>query len=238
MNKEAERIIPYQGLVVSCQALPDEPLYGSHHMMAMAMAAKEAGAAGIRAGGLEDIRAIKEAVGLPLIGLVKIQHENSGVYITPTLEDALAIHAAGADIVAVDGTGRPRPDGRSLAETIAGLKRAGAAVMADIATFEEGVLAAEWGADYVSTTLCGYTRETAGTPLPNLALLERLAAVLDVPVVAEGGISRPEQAAEALRLGAAFVVVGSAITRPQWIAARYVQAMRHTGSREAGETER
>ncbi|MBW4081503.1 N-acetylmannosamine-6-phosphate 2-epimerase [Paenibacillus sp. S150] len=238
MNKEADSVIPYQGLVVSCQALQDEPLYGSHHMVAMAMAAKEAGAAGIRAGGLADIKAIKEAAGLPLIGLVKIQHENSEVYITPTLEDALAIHAAGADIVAVDGTGRLRPDGRTLAETIAGLKRAGAAVMADIATFEEGMLAAEWGADYVSTTLCGYTRETAGTPLPNLDLLERLAAVLDIPVVAEGGISEPRQAADALRLGAAFVVVGSAITRPQWIAARYVQAMRGPVSGGSGEAER
>ncbi|MNO16799.1 putative N-acetylmannosamine-6-phosphate 2-epimerase [compost metagenome] len=225
MRTEAYSLIPYQGLVVSCQALEDEPLHGSHHMAAMARAAKQVGAVGIRAGGLEDIRAIKEAAGLPLIGLVKIRHENSEVYITPTLEDALAVHAAGADIVAIDGTGRLRPDGRSLADTIAGLKRAGAAVMADIATFEEGVMAAERGADYVSTTLCGYTRETGGTPLPNLGLLERLTAVLTIPVVAEGGICQPEQAAEALRLGAAFVVVGAAITRPQWIAARYVEAM-------------
>ncbi|MNP51866.1 putative N-acetylmannosamine-6-phosphate 2-epimerase [compost metagenome] len=104
--------------------------------------------------------------------------------------------------------------------------------MADIATFEEGVQAAAWGADYISTTLSGYTRETAGTELPNLALLERLAATLQVPVVAEGGICQPEQAAEALCLGAAFVVVGSAITRPQWIAGRYVEAMR--GASPAG----
>lgn len=227
-NKPA--MIPFQGLVVSCQALADEPLYGSHHMVAMARAAKEAGAAGIRAGGEHDIRAIKAEVDLPLIGLVKRQLPGSEVYITPTVEDALAMHAAGADIVAIDGTGRPRPDGRSLQETIAELRQAGVAVMADIATFQEGVQAAAWGADYVSTTLSGYTRETAGARLPNLELLERLAAALDIPVVAEGGICQPEQAAEALRLGAAFVVVGGAITRPQWIAARYVQAMRGAAS--------
>ncbi|WP_342564584.1 N-acetylmannosamine-6-phosphate 2-epimerase [Paenibacillus sp. FSL R7-0345] len=224
--------IPLHGLVVSCQALEHEPLHGTQHMAAMARAAKEAGAAGIRAGGTADIKAIKAETGLPVIGLVKKQTEGCEVYITPTLEAALEIHAAGADIVAIDGTGRPRPDGRSLQETVAGLKQAGVAVMADIATFEEGVQAAAWGADYISTTLSGYTRETAGTELPNLALLERLAATLQVPVVAEGGICQPEQAAEALCLGAAFVVVGSAITRPQWIAGRYVEAMR--GASPAG----
>lgn len=114
-------------------------------MAAMARAAKEAGAAGIRAGGVADIKAIKEETSLPVIGLVKQQTEGCEVYITPTLEDALDIHAAGADIVAIDGTGRPRPDGRSLKETIAGLKQSGVTVMADIATFEEGVQAAAWG---------------------------------------------------------------------------------------------
>ncbi|OMF90002.1 N-acetylmannosamine-6-phosphate 2-epimerase [Paenibacillus sp. FSL R7-0273] len=226
MDAGKKAAIPLHGLVVSCQALEYEPLHGSHHMAAMARAAKEAGAAGIRAGGVADIKAIKEETSLPVIGLVKQQTEGCEVYITPTLEDALDIHAAGADIVAIDGTGRPRPDGRSLKETIAGLKQSGVTVMADIATFEEGVQAAAWGADYVSTTLSGYTAETAGTELPDLSLLKKLAAALPVPVVAEGGICRPEQAAEALRLGAAFVVVGSAITRPQWIAGRYVEAMR------------
>ncbi|WP_042204112.1 N-acetylmannosamine-6-phosphate 2-epimerase [Paenibacillus camerounensis] len=226
MNAGKKAAIPLHGLVVSCQALEHEPLHGSHHMAAMARAAKEAGAAGIRAGGVADIKVIKAETGLPVIGLVKKQTEGCEVYITPTLEDALDIHAAGADIVAIDGTGRPRPDGRSLQETITGLKQSGVTVMADIATFEEGVQAAAWGADYVSTTLSGYTSETAGTELPNLSLLKKLAAALPVPVVAEGGICQPEQAAEALRLGAAFVVVGSAITRPQWIAGRYVEAMR------------
>ncbi|WNS41144.1 N-acetylmannosamine-6-phosphate 2-epimerase [Paenibacillus sp. MMS20-IR301] len=237
MREGSGSLILHQGLVVSCQALEDEPLYGSHHMVAMALAAKEAGAVGIRAGGLADIRAIKEAAGLLLIGLVKIQHENSEVYITPTLEDAIAVHAAGADIVAIDGTGRPRPDGRSLAAVLAEVKAAGIPVMADIATFEEGMQAAEWGADYISTTLSGYTAETQGIPLPNLDLLERLAAVLQVPVVAEGGICEPGQAAAALGLGAAFVVVGSAITRPQWIAARYVRAMQERADGSGAEAE-
>lgn len=225
MNIEAGLRVPYQGLVVSCQALEEEPLHGSQHMVVMALAAKEAGASGIRANGLLDIRAIKDAVSLPVIGLLKRQYEDSEVYITPTVADALAVRGAGADIIAIDGTGRARPDGLTLAETISQLKQAGVKVMADIATFQEGVLAEEWGADYVSTTLSGYTAETQGTVLPNLDLLKRLASTLKVPVVAEGGIYQPEQAAEALRLGASFVVVGSAITRPQWIAARYVKAM-------------
>lgn len=219
-------IIPWQGLVVSCQALEDEPLHGSAHMAAMARAAQSVGANGIRANSEADIRAIKAKVKLPLIGLRKRTVPGFSVFITPTLEDALSVHAAGADIVAIDGTGRPRPDGRTLEETVAALKSAGVPVMADIATFDEGVRAAQLGVDYVSTTLSGYTEDTADIVLPNMELLARLTAELEVPVVAEGGIHQPEQAAEALRRGAAFVVVGSAITRPQWIAARYAEAMR------------
>lgn len=218
--------IPSGGLVVSCQALPHEPLHGSAHMAAMARAAKEAGAAGIRAGGAEDIRAIREAASLPVIGLVKRQFPHSEVYITPTVEDAIAMFEAGADAVAIDATDRPRPDGLSLQETLRRLKDAGVRVMADVSTFEEGVQAEAWGADCVSTTLCGYTAGTAGTPLPNLGLVRRLSEALRIPVAAEGGIAEPAQAANALANGADFVVVGSAITRPQWIAARYVEAMK------------
>ncbi|MFC4596874.1 N-acetylmannosamine-6-phosphate 2-epimerase [Cohnella hongkongensis] len=219
-----------RGLVVSCQALEHEPLHGSHHMVAMARAARQSGAIGIRANGTADIRAIKTEIGLPVIGLVKRETAGFEVYITPTVEAALEVHRAGADIVAIDGTSRPRPDGLPLADVLKRLKQAGVRVMADISTYEEGLRAADWGADYVSTTLCGYTRETQETELPNLDLVGRLADALTVPVVAEGGIYEPSQAVEALRRGAAFVVVGSAITRPQWITERYTSAIRTYGA--------
>ncbi|MBW4080980.1 N-acetylmannosamine-6-phosphate 2-epimerase [Paenibacillus sp. S150] len=222
-------LIPLHSLVVSCQALEDEPLYGSAIMAAMARAAYMAGAGGIRAGGAADIAAIKRAVPLPVIGLVKITHPGYDVYITPTLEDALAIRRAGADIVAIDATDRKRPDGRTLGEVISALNKEGIPVMADISTYEEGVRAAALGADYISTTLCGYTEATSSRMLPDLELLGRLSVDLELPVVAEGGIKHPEQAAEALRRGASFVVVGGAITRPQQIAADYVRAINGAG---------
>ncbi|MFS0728210.1 N-acetylmannosamine-6-phosphate 2-epimerase [Paenibacillus sp. 1P07SE] len=232
----SKQLIPAGGLVVSCQALEDEPLHGSSHMAAMARAAKQAGAVGIRANSLADIRAIKAAVELPVIGLLKRQVEGYDVFITPTVEDAEAAAAAGADIVAIDATSRPRPDGKTLEETLALLGRRGIAVMADVSTYEEGLQAAGWGAEYVSTTLCGYTAATAATVLPNLDLVRRLAEQLDVQVVAEGGIYDPAQAATALQLGADFVVVGSAITRPQWIASRYVAAMQQVAEGRQSET--
>lgn len=221
-------LIPAGSLVVSCQALPLEPLFGMQHMSVMARAAKEGGAQAIRSNSPEDIRAIKKETGLPVIGLWKKDYEGSDVYITPTLEDALAVHDAGADIVALDATGRLRPGFLNLEQTITELKRRGIPVMADISTYEEGVLAVEYGADCISTTLAGYTPYSEG-PLPRLELVRRLSDKLDVPVIAEGGIWTPEQAGEALAHGAYCVVVGSAITRPQLITERYVSAM--AGSR-------
>ncbi|MDQ1910267.1 N-acetylmannosamine-6-phosphate 2-epimerase [Paenibacillus sp. GD4] len=217
-------MIPKRGLVVSCQALPYEPLYGSHHMAAMARAAGEGGACGIRANSPEDISAIREAVGLPIIGLWKRDYKGFDVYITPTLEDAIAVYEAGADIVALDATSRPRPDGLELAEVLRELKKRGIPVMADISTYEEGVNAAALGADYVSTTLSGYTPYSQ-TKLPNLDLVEQLSQVLEVPTVAEGGVSTPEEARSALDRGAHFVVVGSAITRPQLITAQFAASL-------------
>ncbi|RJE83973.1 N-acetylmannosamine-6-phosphate 2-epimerase [Paenibacillus sp. 1011MAR3C5] len=211
-------------LVVSCQALADEPLHGSSYMAGMARAVVEGGAGGIRANSPEDIRVIRSSVGLPIIGLWKRDYEGYEMYITPTVQDAIAVHEAGADIVAIDATGRPRPDGMSLQDSIAVLKDRGISIMADISTFEEGLHAAACGADYVSTTLAGYTPYSEG-PIPRLDLVARLADRLEVPVVAEGGIWTPEQAALALERGAWFVVVGSAITRPQLITAKYRAAM-------------
>jgi N-acylglucosamine-6-phosphate 2-epimerase len=193
-------------------------------MVVMAKAAKEGGAVGIRANSPEDIAAIRREVELPIIGLWKKDYAGYEMYITPTVDDAVAVFRAGAHIVALDATDRPRPDGLNLMQTIAELKRLGILVMADISTYEEGVKAAEWGADYVSTTLSGYTSYSQ-TKLPNLDLVSQLSKVLSVPTVAEGGISTPEEARQALEHGAYFVVVGSAITRPQLITARYAAAL-------------
>ncbi|MGV8909849.1 MAG: N-acetylmannosamine-6-phosphate 2-epimerase [Propionicimonas sp.] len=210
------------GLVVSCQALPGEPLFGPVFMTAMAATAARAGAVAVRVNGLADIEAVRSAkLGVPIIGLWKDGEQ--GVYITPTLEHALAVAAAGADIVALDATARPRPDGLSLAETIAAVhSRTGALVMADVATCEEGRAAAEAGADLVGTTLSGYTENTIDRRGADLDLVQHLAAALDIPVFAEGRIGTPDQAAEALRRGAWAVVVGGAITRPGAITSGFV----------------
>ncbi|MBM7580129.1 N-acetylmannosamine-6-phosphate 2-epimerase [Jeotgalibacillus terrae] len=216
-------IIPDRSLVVSCQALEDEPLHGSDTMVKMAFAAMQGGAAGIRANGIEDIKAISKAVDLPVIGLLKKDYPGNDIYITPTLEDALLVSQAGADIVALDATDRVRPDGRSLSETIGILKSKGILVMADISTFEEGIKAASFGVDFVSTTLSGYTPYSKALDGPDLDLVTKLANVLDVPLVAEGRISTPDEAVSALNAGAYFVVVGGAITRPQQITKKFTE---------------
>ncbi|MGW4816018.1 N-acetylmannosamine-6-phosphate 2-epimerase [Kitasatospora cineracea] len=215
-------------LVVSCQAYPGEPLRDPDAMRRMALAALEGGAAGIRAQGLADLRAIRAATDAPLIGLWK--DGASGVVITPTAGHVRQVAATGAEIVALDATARPRPDGRPLAESFAAAHEAGALVMADVATFEEGLRAAESGADLVGTTLSGYTDDSPHLPGPDLELVSRLAAALDVPVVAEGRIHTPAQAGSALEAGAFAVVVGTAITHPttltRWFAAEVDAAHR------------
>jgi len=214
------------GLIVSCQALPDEPLYGSEIMARMAIAAQAGGAAGIRANTPQDIAAISAAVDLPIIGLYKVEMTGFAVYITPTVADALAVAKAGADIVAIDATNRPHPEG-STAEFIRTVKDAtGCPVLADISTEDEAVAAEEAGADLVSTTMSGYTPYSPQQEGPDLDLVRRLAKRLRVPLIAEGRISTPEQTRAALDAGAYAVVVGGAITRPQQITARFVRAIR------------
>jgi len=211
-------------LVVSCQAYPGEPMRDPDTMRRVALAAVQGGASGIRAQGLADIAAIRKAVDLPLIGLWK--DGNDDVFITPTLDHALAVARAGAHIVALDGTARPRPDGRSLAETVAAVhEQTGALVMADCSTVDEGIAAAEAGADLVGTTLAGYTSYTSKQPGPDLDLVAQLATAIDVPVVAEGRIHTPAQAAQALRAGAWTVVVGTAITHPTTITGWFASAI-------------
>jgi len=211
-------------LVVSCQAREDNPLHGAAFMRAMALAAVQGGAGGIRAEGVADIAAIRNAVDVPLIGLLKRWREGFDVYITPAFADAVAIAAAGCDVVALDATEGTR-DGEAVADLIPRVKaELGVAVMADIATLEEGLAAAAMGADYVGTTLAGYTPARAPTKGPDLDLLSALVARCPVPVVAEGRFETPEQLAQAFAIGAFAVVVGTAITNPREITRRFATA--------------
>ncbi len=214
------------GLIVSCQALEDEPLHGAQIMAAMARAALQGGAIGIRANSPPDIAAIRAAVDLPIIGLFKENMPGCPVFITPTLRHAVEVAEAGADLIALDATLRPHPGGLSAAELIRQVKAAtGKPVLADIATCADGLAAWQAGADAVSTTLSGYTPDSPRQEEPDFDLLARLAAKLPIPVIAEGRIATPDQAVRALELGAFAVVVGSAITRPQLITRQFVKRM-------------
>lgn len=212
------------GLIVSCQALPGEPLHGPEIMARMASAAWRGGAVGLRANGPEDIRAIRAAVPLPLIGLYKDGAE--GVYITPTLEHARAVAEAGADIVALDATRRPRPGGARLEALIAAIHSDfRKLVLADVSTLEEGLAAQAARADLISTTLSGYTPYSPRMEGLDVGLVRELAGRLDVPVIAEGRVRTPDEARAALEAGAFAVVVGAAITRPEWITRRFVAGL-------------
>ena len=214
------------GLIVSCQAEANEPLYGSEIMAAMSIAAAEGGAVGIRANTPIDIAAIRHAVTLPIIGIYKLDIPGYAVRITPTIDSALQVAQAGADIIAIDCTSRPHPDGLSLDERVRLIHtQTSCPVMADIASYGEGQAAQAAGADLVSTTLSGYTDDSPTQAAPDFELLNRLVSDLKIPVVAEGRIASPEQAAQALHLGAFAVVIGTAITRPRWITAQFVHKM-------------
>lgn len=211
-------------LVVSVQAYPGEAMRRPDTMNRVAQAAVAGGAAAIRCQGLDDIELIAATVDVPVIGLWKDGHD--GVFITPTLDHARAVIAAGADVVAIDGTRRERRDGLTLVETIADLHQGSdVIVMADCGSLDDGLAAADAGADLVGTTLAGYTGERTRTDGPDLKLIEDLAHRLCVPVVAEGRIHTPTQARAALNCGAFAVVVGTAITHPTTITSWFVEAL-------------
>ncbi len=225
--KSPQEIFP-RGLIVSCQALEHEPLHGSHIMARMALAAQQGGAVGIRANTPEDIRAIRETVSLPIIGIYKREYEGSPVYITPTFAEAKAIAEAGAQMIALDATQRLRPNGETLEELIRRIhEELDLPVMADCSTLDEAVKAAELGADVVSSTLAGYTPYSRKTDGPDFELLQEMLAAVRVPVFAEGRFHTPEQVAKALKMGCYAVVVGGAITRPQEITARFTAGIRY-----------
>ncbi|MFD4759370.1 N-acetylmannosamine-6-phosphate 2-epimerase [Streptomyces sp. NBC_00846] len=210
-------------LIVSCQAPPGDPMRETGTLVRLARSAVAGGGAAIRANEPEVVAAIVEAVDLPVIGLWK--DGDVGVYITPTVRHALAVAEAGAAVVAADATDRPRPDGSTFAELVVAVHAAGALVMADVSTLAEGVTAAGQGADFVSTTLSGYVPGTPKQTGPDLDLVAALSTAIDVPVVAEGRINTPEDAAEALARGAHSVVVGTAITAPTALTTRFVAGM-------------
>lgn len=212
-------------LIVSCQALEDEPLHSSFIMGRMARAAKEGGAVAIRAQGVEDIVEIKEATRLPVIGIIKKCYDDSEIYITPTKEEVDKLLTTKCEMIALDATNRTRPNGESLKDLIDYIKENGVLVMADISTYEEAVKAEELGVDCVSTTLSGYTDYSTQGDGPDLDLISKLAKELKIPVIGEGKINTPDELRQAFQCGAHSCVVGGAITRPQLITKKFVDAI-------------
>ena len=215
------------GLIVSCQALEDEPLHSSYIMSRMAFAAYEGGAVGIRANTAEDITEIRKVVSLPVIGLVKQVYDGCDVYITPTMKEVDDLAATGVEIIAMDATKRPRPDGRPIAEFFREVraKYPDQLFMADCSCIEEGLHAAEIGFDLIGTMMASYTPYTKGTSIPDFNMMKTLVEKSGKPVIAEGGIWSPAELKQALDTGALAAVVGTAITRPREITRRYVEAI-------------
>lgn len=216
-------------LIVSCQALPDEPLHSPVIMGRMALAAKEGGASGIRANTREDILEIKRVVDLPIIGIVKKNYEDSLVYITPTMAEVDELVSAKVDIIALDATIELRPNNMSLEAFFKSVKEKypQQKFMADCSTLEEAIEADRLGFDFIGTTLVGYTRYTEGIQIEanDFELIKKILSSVKTPVIAEGNISTPEKARRVLELGCYSVVVGSAITRPQWITKKFIDEM-------------
>ncbi|MCR5757237.1 MAG: N-acetylmannosamine-6-phosphate 2-epimerase [Selenomonas sp.] len=212
-------------LIVSCQALPDEPLHSSFIMGRMALAAKEGGAVAIRAQSSADIKEIKKVTGLPVIGLIKRSYEDSPVYITPTMAEVEDLLTTDCEMIALDMTKQSRPKGADLNKLVERIHQTGRLVLADISTYEEGIAAAEMGADAVSTTLSGYTPYSPHLSGPDVELVGALSSTLTIPVFAEGRINGPEDIQRVMAKGAYAPIVGSAITRPQLITAKFAQAL-------------
>lgn len=224
-------------LVVSCQALPDEPLHSSFIMGRMALAAKEGGAAGIRANTKEDIGEIRSQVDLPVIGIVKRDYEDSEIYITPTMREIDELMEVTPEIIAMDATDRLRPGGVTLDKFFQEVKERypDQLLMADCSTVEEAVHADALGFDFIGTTLVGYTRQSKGDRIEagGFEIIRKIIAQVDHRVIAEGNIDTPEKARYVIGLGAFCVVVGSVITRPQLITRSFAEALQ--GRNNKGE---
>lgn len=228
MNKN-ELIEAIKGeLIVSCQALPEEPLHSSYIMGRMAFAAKEGGAKGIRANSVEDIKEIKKTVDLPIIGIIKSVYDGYDVFITPTFKEIDALYKEGVDIIAIDATDRIRPDDRNISDVYPEIKvkYPDQLFMADCATYDEAKEANRLGFDFIGTTLSGYTEQSEDRSLPDIELMTQIAKDFSTPIIAEGGIWSPTELKVAFDAGVHCAVVGSAITRPMEITKRFVRAIK------------
>ena len=217
-------------LIVSCQALPHEPLHSSFIMGRMALAAKQGGAAGIRANTKEDIAEIQAQVDLPIIGIVKRDYEDSKVYITPTMKEIEELMEVKPEIIALDATVDLKPGGKTLDGFYREIRAAypEQLLMADCSTVEEALHADELGFDFIGTTLVGYTEQSRGLKIEadDFAIIRQIVAKARHRVIAEGNIDTPEKARRVIELGAFSVVVGSIITRPQLITKSFAEALK------------
>jgi N-acylglucosamine-6-phosphate 2-epimerase len=216
-------------LIVSCQALPHEPLHSSFIMGRMALAAKEGGALGIRANTREDIKEIQSQVDLPVIGIVKRDYEDSQVYITPTMKEVDELMEVKPEIIAVDATGAVRPGGLTLDDFYHQIrdKYPDQLLMADCSTVEEALHADELGFDFIGTTMVGYTPQSKNDKIEanDFEIIRKIVAAAKNRVIAEGNINTPEKAKRVVELGVFSVVVGSIITRPQLITKSFAEAL-------------
>lgn len=217
-----------RGLIVSCQAVQGETLYGYGIMNLMAKCAKDGGAVGIRANYVDDILSIKKEVDLPVIGIIKAVYEGSDVYITPTLKEVKDLIGTDCEVIALDCTKRARPNGESLKDLVKYIRENAPSVeiMADTADFDDALTADELGFDYIGSTMRGYTSYTKGVSLPDYDFITKL--VKEFPnrrIIAEGGIWEADQLKKVCECGVYSVVIGTAITRPTDITKRFVGAM-------------
>lgn len=216
-------------LIVSCQALPNEPLHSDYIMGRMALAAMQGGARGIRANSKEDIKQIKSQVDLPIIGIVKRDYEDSEVYITPTMKEVDELMEVSPEIIALDATIALRPEKKTLDEFFTEIKEKypNQLLMADCSTIEEALHADELGFDFIGTTMVGYTPWSKGLKIEenDFEILRTILSKVKNKVIAEGNINTPQKAKRVIELGAFSVVVGSIITRPQLITKAFADAL-------------
>ena len=228
MNNKIETV--HKKLIVSCQALPEEPLHSSFIMGRMALAAKEGGAAGIRANTKEDIAEIRKNVDLPIIGIVKRDYPDCKVYITPTMKEIDELMEVKPEIIAIDATKDLRPNGVALDEFYAQIreKYPNQLLMADCSTYEEAKHADELGFDFIGTTLVGYTEQSKDMKIEqnDFKLIKKIVKNVKHNVIAEGNINTPEKVKRVMQLGVFSIVVGSAITRPQLITKTFVDVLK------------
>lgn len=218
------------GVIISCQALPGEPMYSEKGgvMPLFAKAAKEAGAVGIRANSVRDIVEIQEVVDLPIIGIIKQDYEEADAFITPTMAEVDALVETGVDIIALDATVSSRPKGESLEAFVKTIKESypQQLLMADCSTLEEMITAEKLGFDFIGTTLVGYTEQSKHLAIDanDFEIIRQAREKIKAPIIAEGNISTPEKVKRVFELGVDSVVVGSAITRPLVIAKPFIEA--------------